>query len=67
MNETNLGDLVREWRTKRNLTQLDAARLLDVDPMTVSRIERNRTKPRAKLLARIMQEIGGNNDGNNQP
>ena len=35
-----LGDLIRAWREKRDLTVRGAAPLFDVSPSTLSRIER---------------------------
>jgi transcriptional regulator with XRE-family HTH domain len=43
------GDDVREFRERHRLTQLKLAVLMDVDPQTVSRWEREET-PRSRML-----------------
>ena len=38
-----VGDRIRDWRLKRNLTQLDLAVRADISQSYLARIERNQT------------------------
>lgn len=49
---------LKAWREERNLTQPDAAGLLDIDGMTLSRWERGENFPRKKNWPKI-QEVTG--------
>lgn len=45
-----LGENIRNWRLKNNLTQKELAEILNVKPQTVSSWEINRTEPNMGLL-----------------
>ena len=49
---------MRKYRFERDLKQVDLARLLNVDEMTVVNWELNRTKPRKILADRVNNRLG---------
>lgn len=51
------GQFAREWRVGRNMTQRNLADLLDVDPITISRWERDEQKPPGRLLDLALEAL----------
>ena len=49
---------MRKYRFERDLKQVDLARLLNVDEMTIVNWELNRTKPRKILADRVNNRLG---------
>ena len=51
------GQKIRKYRLERDLKQVDLAKLLNVDEMTVVNWESNRTKPRRMLADRVNKRL----------
>lgn len=58
MSEQLLGDLLREWRGRRKVSQLDLALASDVSSRHLSFIETGRSQPSAGLVDRLARELG---------
>lgn len=52
------GVLIREWRLRRNLSQLDLAHRADVSTRHLSYIETGRSRPTSRMLLRLCQHLG---------
>ena len=62
MDKINFGKQLKELRKKMGLKQDDVARLMDVDPLTISRWERGERKPmpvHLRKIERIKKKAGG--------
>ena len=62
MDKINFGKQLKELRKKMGLKQEDFARLMDVDPLTISRWERGERKPmpvHLRKIERIKKKAGG--------
>ena len=55
--ETQFGALLREWRTRRNLSQLTLAVNADVSQRHLSFIESGRARPSREMVARIGEAL----------
>ncbi|HVL57106.1 MAG TPA: helix-turn-helix transcriptional regulator [Burkholderiaceae bacterium] len=52
-----VGELLRDWRQRRRLSQLELAELADVSPRHVSFVETGRSVPSRELLIRIATRL----------
>ncbi|HYP47082.1 MAG TPA: helix-turn-helix transcriptional regulator [Thermoleophilaceae bacterium] len=52
-----VGALLREWRTRRRLTQLDLALDAGISPRHLSFVETGRSKPGRDLLLRLLEQL----------
>ena len=52
------GTILKKARTRRKLTQAALAKRVDVDEMTISRIERGVRRPSMALLHRLAKALG---------
>jgi transcriptional regulator with XRE-family HTH domain len=50
--------MLKKARTRRKLTQAMLAKRVDVDEMTISRIERGVRRPSMALLQRVAKALG---------
>jgi transcriptional regulator with XRE-family HTH domain len=57
MTDNPLGELLREWRTRRKLSQLDLALASDISARHLSFIETGRSAPSAPVVDRLAQEL----------
>lgn len=55
--ELNLGNRVKDLRTKRGLSQADLARLIGVTPSTISQVEANAIYPSVPALLKIAEVL----------
>jgi transcriptional regulator with XRE-family HTH domain len=55
--EPSVGPLLREWRKRRQLTQLDLALDAGVSPRHVSFIETGRSKPSAEMVLALAKQL----------
>ncbi|MFD0564511.1 helix-turn-helix transcriptional regulator [Kitasatospora saccharophila] len=55
---SEVGALLREWRRRRGLTQLDLALLADTSTRHLSFVETGRARPGPALLARLADRLG---------
>lgn len=53
-----LGQNLRKWRTKKNMTQGDLASVLNVDRAYISNIENGRMNPTLSTLEKIANALG---------
>lgn len=53
----HLGEIIKEYRTKKGLSLRDLSKLADVSPATLSQIENNKTSPNLITLKRIAQVL----------
>lgn len=53
-----VGDRIREYRERRNLSQDELAELASIHRVTLSRYESGRVEPGAQALARIADALG---------
>jgi transcriptional regulator with XRE-family HTH domain len=51
--DRTLGERLRKWRLERGLYQVDLAKMVGVNEMTIVNWEKGRTKPTKKNLERI--------------
>ena len=51
--DRTLGERLRKWRLERGLCQVDLAKMVGVNEMTIVNWEKGRTKPTKKNLDRI--------------
>lgn len=49
----NIGGRVRDFRLKKNISQVELARILDITPSALSQIESNQSLPSLKLFVDI--------------
>lgn len=52
-----VGELLREWRGRRRLTQMDLALEADVSPRHVSFIETGRSRPSSEMVLRLAEHL----------
>ncbi|MGW2588779.1 helix-turn-helix domain-containing protein [Streptomyces sp. NPDC001515] len=52
-----VGELLRGWRGRRGLSQLDLALAADVSPRHVSLVETGRTRPSAAMVLRLAEQL----------
>ena len=53
----SFGDLLREWRTRRRLTQLDLALEAGVSSRHLSFIETGRSRPSTEMVLRLAEQL----------
>ncbi|GAA1527219.1 helix-turn-helix transcriptional regulator [Actinomadura kijaniata] len=58
MEDRPVGDLLREWRHRRGLSQLDLAIQADVSARHVSFVETGRTIPSSAMVLRLAEHLG---------
>lgn len=58
MPELPFGNMLREWRSRRKLSQLDLALASEISPRHLSFIETGRSTPSAGLVDRLARELG---------
>ncbi|MFD0684946.1 helix-turn-helix domain-containing protein [Actinomadura fibrosa] len=56
--ERPIGELLRQWRRQRGLSQLDLAIQADVSPRHVSFVETGRTIPSRPMVLRLAEHLG---------
>jgi ribosome-binding protein aMBF1 (putative translation factor) len=56
--DQTLGERIRKWRLERGLFQVDLAKRLHVDEMTIVNWEKGRTKPTRKNLEGLQKLLG---------
>jgi transcriptional regulator with XRE-family HTH domain len=54
---TPIGELLRSWRTRRNLSQLELALNADVSARHVSFLETGRARPSREMIMRLAEEL----------
>ena len=54
---TGVGGLLREWRSRRRLSQLDLALEADVSPRHLSFVETGRSRPSRELLLHLAEHL----------
>ena len=54
---THAGDLVRDWRRRRHLSQLELAHRTGVSPRHLSFVETGRSRPSSTLLLRLCDQL----------
>jgi transcriptional regulator with XRE-family HTH domain len=52
-----VGDLFREWRQRRRLTQLDLALKADTSPRHISFVETGRSTPSREMILRLAEQL----------
>jgi transcriptional regulator with XRE-family HTH domain len=52
-----IGELLRSWRQRRNLSQLDLALNADVSPRHLSFLETGRARPSREMVIRLAEEL----------
>jgi transcriptional regulator with XRE-family HTH domain len=52
-----VGELLRQWRQRRGLSQLDLAIAADVSPRHVSLVETGKSKPSADMILRLADQL----------
>src|ERR671912_547453 len=52
-----VGDLLRDWRHRRRLSQLDLASAAEVSPRHLSFVETGRSKPSRELLLHLAEHL----------
>lgn len=55
--QTGVGPLLREWRTRRRLTQLDLALETGISTRHLSFVETGRSKPGREMLLRVAEQL----------
>ncbi|MCY0986472.1 helix-turn-helix transcriptional regulator [Nannocystis sp. ILAH1] len=53
-----IGELLRQWRQRRRLSQLELALAADVSPRHVSLVETGRSNPSADMVLRLAKQLG---------
>src|SRR5580693_6966962 len=54
---TNAGDLLREWRQRRRLSQLDLAIAADVSSRHLSFVETGRARPSSEMILHLADHL----------
>lgn len=57
MTDNHLGNMLREWRGRRNISQLDLALASDISSRHLSFIETGRSSPSTQVLDRLANEL----------
>lgn len=52
------GDLLREWRVRRRMSQMDVALEAGVSTRHVSFVENGRARPSAEMILRLSEPLG---------
>src|SRR3954447_20285263 len=52
-----IGELLRQWRHRRRLSQLDLAIAADVSPRHVSLVETGKSNPSADMVLRLADQL----------
>jgi transcriptional regulator with XRE-family HTH domain len=55
--QTPIGPVLREWRERRRLTQLELALDAGISPRHLSFVENGRSKPGRELLLRVLEQL----------
>ena len=55
--QAGVGALLREWRERRRLTQLELALDACISPRHLSFVETGRSKPGREMLLRILEQL----------
>src|SRR3954470_16167781 len=55
--QTSIGSLLREWRERRRITQLDFALDAGISTRHLSFVETGRSKPGRDMLVRVLREL----------
>jgi len=58
MNENDVGTLIREWRTRRRMSQLDLAAEAEVSQRHLSFIESGRSLPSREMILNLSERLG---------
>jgi transcriptional regulator with XRE-family HTH domain len=53
-----VGELLREWRERRHLSQLDLAIQADISARHLSFVETGRSRPTAAMIVRLTEQLG---------
>src|SRR5258707_471731 len=53
-----VGELLREWRERRHLSQLDLAIEADISARHLSFVETGRSRPTASMIVRLTEQLG---------
>ncbi len=53
-----VGELLREWRERRRLSQLDLAIQADISARHLSFVETGRSRPTASMIVRLAEQLG---------
>ncbi|MCY1013966.1 helix-turn-helix transcriptional regulator [Nannocystis pusilla] len=53
-----IGELLRQWRHRRRLSQLELALAADVSPRHVSLVETGKSNPSADMVLRLAKQLG---------
>jgi transcriptional regulator with XRE-family HTH domain len=53
-----VGELLREWRERRHLSQLDLAIQADISSRHLSFVETGRSRPTASMIVRLTEQLG---------
>ena len=56
--DQTLGERIKKWRLERGLFQVDLAKRIGVDKMTIVNWEKGRTKPIKQYLERLEKILG---------
>jgi transcriptional regulator with XRE-family HTH domain len=57
MTQESVGTLLREWRQRRRLTQMDLALEADISPRHLSFVETGRAQPSREMLLHLSEEL----------
>jgi transcriptional regulator with XRE-family HTH domain len=55
--DVGVGDLIREWRQRRHLSQLDLANLAEVSTRHLSYVENGRSRPTSAMILRLCERL----------
>lgn len=53
-----VGELLREWRERRRLSQLDLANQAEISARHLSFVETGRSRPTAAMIMRLTEHLG---------
>ncbi len=53
-----IGDLLREWRERRRLSQLELAIQADISPRHLSLFETGRSRPSSDMILHLSEHLG---------
>jgi ribosome-binding protein aMBF1 (putative translation factor) len=56
--DRTLGDCIKKWRLEHGLFQVDLAKMIGADEMTIVNWEKGRTKPNNQSLKRLEKILG---------
>ena len=52
-----MGELLRDWRQRRRMSQLDLANIVDVSTRHLSFVETSRAKPSREMVLRLAEHL----------